>query len=234
MAEIGYTSFRFPATFDPSPDTHAYNIQPVDSTGDVAPILASSLTSRIPSHLIVESSTQELDKIRQSTDYNNQNQTQMIGISCLELISKLQGVPNTPEFQAPELLLEGQLSLQGDIWSLDCILCQEPLSSDDLTNDFKIFGLVTREGLFDIIESSSEELIDAWVTFLGPLPRKWSHHHGHLGAYDCLRKRRSSLLCRCFIHDPLCKYETNIKGERIELTACRLARHAKLTCQALG
>lgn len=71
----------------------------------------------MPDYIVLKDSRPEMRKLGNYTDYNHSdNQIQMIGISCLESVSELQGVPHAPRFRAPELLLDGQLSPKGDIW----------------------------------------------------------------------------------------------------------------------
>ena len=113
-SDVGYTRFRLSADFDPvAPEKELYGIQPVDESGDVAPVLASSLTPRVPRYLVPE----DLDRGRPVKN-DRANHLQMIGISCLESISGEQGMSDVPRYRAPEMLLDGQLNPKGDIWSL--------------------------------------------------------------------------------------------------------------------
>ena len=96
------------------------DVQPVDRHGNVAPVLASSLSPHVPDYIVISEDEQEPQSIGQYP-----YQVKMIGLSCPESISELQGVPDCPGFRAPELLLEGQLSPKGDVWSLGCFVgCQ--------------------------------------------------------------------------------------------------------------
>ena len=79
-----------------------YSIQAVGENGDIAPVLASSLSPRVPSYLFLE----DFDRGR-PVHGDRAKQLQMIGISCLESISEVQGVPDYLSYRAPELLLDG-------------------------------------------------------------------------------------------------------------------------------
>ena len=132
MADIGLTRFRFPTTIDPvahTEDTNTYDIQPVDGNGNVAPVLASSLSPCVPDYIVLEEHGQVSQRFGQHLHCNDsENQIKMMGLSCLESNSELQGVPNALGFRAPELLLEGQLSPKADIWSLGNLVSHRPLA----------------------------------------------------------------------------------------------------------
>ena len=130
MADIGLTRFRFPTTFDHvahTEDTNTYDVQPVDRNGDVAPVLASSLSPCVPDYIVLEEFEQESQSIGQHPHCNNSDhQIKLMGLSCLESNLELQDVPNGLGFRAPELLLEGQLSPKADIWSLGNLVSHRP------------------------------------------------------------------------------------------------------------
>ena len=121
--EVGVThgdlcpgDFLFPATFDHTEPVYEGlidDIQPVDSLGNVSPILASSLTPRVPRYLVTA-------PYREFED--SENEFEMIGFSGLGSILEVQGVSHKPLSQAPELLLEGERSPKADIWSLGCLV----------------------------------------------------------------------------------------------------------------
>lgn len=136
LVDIGRLTFLVPTTFDSAAyDEDTYDIQPVDDFGNVAPVLASSLSSHVPDYILLQRFGPETRQLGDYTDYNHSdNQIQMIGMSCLESVSELQGVPDAPRFRAPELLLEGQLSPKADIWSLDCLVCHQPRCLNDVTD----------------------------------------------------------------------------------------------------
>ena len=202
-ADLRRSRFLFPKTFDHLQGVEGRvigDVQPVDSVGNVSPVLASSLTASVPRYVVAgldhEQSIIKHLNMGFSEYEDSENQIKMIGTGCLESISVLKGLPYFAQYQAPELVLDDQLSPKADIWSLGCLVCHQTLYLDMylnmLADCIKIFDLVVRRVLFDIERPSRDELIDAWVTILGPLPSDWSHHHQHPGSYDCLRKRQQS------------------------------------------
>ena len=86
---------------------------------------------------------------------------------------------------------------------------------------------------FQIEGQSLEELVDAWVTFLGPLPRQWSHHRQRPGAYDCLCKHDSPLRPKFLFVIPFANSKANEERGIIELTACGPAKPTKPTYEAV-
>ena len=125
--------FLFPKTFDPiEPAKECYvgDIQPVDSLGNVSPVLASSLTPRVPRYLVEvdDSSRRKKFSPSQTPDFENRdNQIRMVGLGFMKSTSELQNLRIDLDSQAPELVLEGQLSPKADIWSLGYLVCHQIL-----------------------------------------------------------------------------------------------------------
>ena len=130
LADIGPSKFLFPTTFDciePAGECSIGDIQPVDILGNVLPELASSSTPQVPKYLVGvpdKDFSRAIDKKRGFPDYNDdENQVKMIGIDCLSPMSERPVLSCGDRHQAPELVLEGQLTPKADIWSLGCLVC---------------------------------------------------------------------------------------------------------------
>ena len=130
---------------------------------------------------------------------DSKNQIKMIGVGCPGSSLEFRDFPMYIATQAPELVLEGELSPKADIWSLGLLVCYQVFHLDRLANLVKIFNKLEYRSLFNIFDDhdppegpSIEKRMEAWVKVLGPLPQEWSHHYRPSDKFNLLSKRDSS------------------------------------------
>ena len=96
------------------------NVRPVDNLGNVKSILGQVSTARVPRYLV-----ESLHAYPRSVSHYavKDSGVKIIGFGEPLLGEKKSGANFAFHYQAPELVLSGQLDTCADIWSLGCIVC---------------------------------------------------------------------------------------------------------------
>ena len=112
----------------PPTEPNIDDIQPVDGLGNVLPIYGSSVTARVPQYLVGCPWAISREALTCSDNSNNtacDYQVKLIGFGKRRMNEDVQWFPEDCDFgyQAPETVLDSQLSPSADIWNLACLVC---------------------------------------------------------------------------------------------------------------